>query len=533
MTAQWPEHPYKGLSYYGPDDVLLFAGRKQDVERIAPILGHPSVRILIMHGRTGCGKTSFLRAGLIPYLERPEHSYQFLKEEEVGSRGTSAIFIRSGDNPLIRLAENLFEWGGRRLEIETPVGKKTIGLDEIRLGHTTLDAFVEDAGLSGDHMVESLSIFARFAPRTLVIVIDQAEEVLTLQPKLHKDDGQSNFFDFLAAFATSRMDLKLVISLRSEFYAEFDSEIRKRQWNTENIQQEQLLVLDEQAIVCAIKYPIRHSDYGFTYETGLPARISNDLAKALPSGGALPVMQIICEQLYKNAKRRNPDSKATITTSDYEALGGVELQVDSYLHGVLNDMCTQYLSGQQAEDEINKWYEILSLMVRHQIDGTSTKDLRTINELTEQCQKLRCAVEFDKAMKFLNGRRIVQKARVHNIQTDEVYSCFTLGHDALGLALRGWEERGEGRDQAVNRAMYRFRYMGFGMLIYAIIFAALDIWLDWRWLKWAWGGTAAYAGLFLLFARFPHFLRSSSIFTRLLGDFSGADRLGRRKSRLR
>ena len=50
----------------------LFDGRDDDVARFAMILDRPETRVLVLHGESGVGKTSFLRAGLIPYLEEDD-----------------------------------------------------------------------------------------------------------------------------------------------------------------------------------------------------------------------------------------------------------------------------------------------------------------------------------------------------------------------------------------------------------------------------------------------------------------------------
>lgn len=68
--ARWPERPYKGFGAYGPDDVLLFSGRDDDIRRLSLVLADSKTRIVFLHGKTGCGKSSFLRAGLIPYIEK-------------------------------------------------------------------------------------------------------------------------------------------------------------------------------------------------------------------------------------------------------------------------------------------------------------------------------------------------------------------------------------------------------------------------------------------------------------------------------
>ena len=61
-----PEEPYLPLASYGREHRALFAGRDDDVERFARVLGRPDTRVLVLHGESGVGKSSFLNAGVIP-----------------------------------------------------------------------------------------------------------------------------------------------------------------------------------------------------------------------------------------------------------------------------------------------------------------------------------------------------------------------------------------------------------------------------------------------------------------------------------
>src|SRR5262249_11298011 len=78
-VGQWPDFPYKGLGYYTEADAPLFAGRKEDVVFCARMLADWKTRLLLLHGSTGCGKSSFLRAGLIPYLENRKAGIAFAR----------------------------------------------------------------------------------------------------------------------------------------------------------------------------------------------------------------------------------------------------------------------------------------------------------------------------------------------------------------------------------------------------------------------------------------------------------------------
>ncbi len=69
-TRRWPDKPYKGLGFYSEADAPLFAGREDDISRCASALADWKTRALLLHGDTGCGKSSFLLAGLTPYIEK-------------------------------------------------------------------------------------------------------------------------------------------------------------------------------------------------------------------------------------------------------------------------------------------------------------------------------------------------------------------------------------------------------------------------------------------------------------------------------
>ena len=56
-----PREPYRSLGYYDRADAHLFTGRDADIVRFAATLDRSDTRILILHGESGLGKSSFLR----------------------------------------------------------------------------------------------------------------------------------------------------------------------------------------------------------------------------------------------------------------------------------------------------------------------------------------------------------------------------------------------------------------------------------------------------------------------------------------
>ncbi|MFK4797114.1 WD40 repeat domain-containing protein [Streptomyces sp. MPA0124] len=68
-AAEETRPPYRGLTRYEPDDAALFFGRDRLVDRLESLTrGH---RFTAVFGPSGSGKSSLLRAGLIPRLRTP------------------------------------------------------------------------------------------------------------------------------------------------------------------------------------------------------------------------------------------------------------------------------------------------------------------------------------------------------------------------------------------------------------------------------------------------------------------------------
>ncbi len=462
-SPRWPPTPYKGLSFYGPEDVPLFAGREDDVAQCADAVAARETRILILQGATGCGKSSFLRAGLIPFLETDEAGFQFVHGNEGGKY--KAIFIRSTDRPLVKLAEAVYDFASTDIEIDTPLGRKSLKLSGVLSPYGSLTGFLKAAVEEPGSLVKVLSAIAAKLPRTLVLVIDQGEEVLTLKPGEEGDPFRHEFFKFVSLFSKSKFDLKLLIALRTEHCGRFIADLKRELPSLNDVPDYFLRELTKEQLIRAIERPTSnqiipgygkpYDNYKFSFEAELPEKIVEELKVTGRVGGVLPVMQIVCDNLYSRARAKNGDDPV-ITTDDYSSLGGLEGQLGHHVEKVLERLCRERRPGKPVGREVEKWKTVLTDLARHQGDGSVTTEILKAEDLRENAARARCKLPFQEVADYLcdDERRILRRTEVVDMVSGKSTHCYSLGHDTIGLVLKRWrEEAREAKSQEKRRQL--------------------------------------------------------------------------------
>jgi len=459
---EWPAIPYKGLSYYTPEDVALFGGRTADIRQCARVLVKDNTKALILHGNTGCGKSSFLRAGLIPFLESEIGRFEFLSTFEIDN--TKSLFVRCTNQPLSRLCETLFDQGNKTWKVAPPdLPPEIIDIKRIRGSESDRATFVETNSRSVANLMTVIRTLSDLLPKTLVLVIDQAEEILTQKSGL---DGQSDrdlFFDFVAAFSNSSLHLKLVIALRTEYFGMFFNQLKKRRYSQEQLSDYFLNELSDAQLLEAIKMPtstnipvkylqgrVQPADhYNFEFEEGLPERIVDELRTVETKGGILPVLQIICERLYRMVephRRNRGNQRWKIALADYESLGRLEQQVDEYVTDKLFEKIDIELPNLKSEERVRElalWKDLLYELVVVEADNRALTRLRRESDLETLARNLGCRTNFRKMITFLSddAQRVLRPPeQLIDVRTKESSTYYSLGHDAIAVALSKWHE---------------------------------------------------------------------------------------------
>lgn len=69
VMPPWPEEPYRWLNEYTENDLAVYFGRSDDVRKLYELVqGDGAHRVVVLSGAAGTGKSSLVRAGIVPRL---------------------------------------------------------------------------------------------------------------------------------------------------------------------------------------------------------------------------------------------------------------------------------------------------------------------------------------------------------------------------------------------------------------------------------------------------------------------------------
>jgi formylglycine-generating enzyme required for sulfatase activity len=274
-------NPFKGLEAFQQTDAHLFFGREDLTQKLLDRLGDQRAdRFLAVVGASGSGKSSLVRAGLIPKIR-------------------AGALPGSADWPLAIFTPGAFPIRALSLRLMPVVAER--GLNPAALE-------VLEQGTEGLHVLaESL---LTEAPRTtrLVLVIDQFEEVFTRA----SEREARPFLDLLHAAVTLPQGRALVVlTLRADFFDRLSGYPDLAAL----FEQESMVIaadMQPEALRRSIEGPA--AVVGLAYDPGLVARILEEV-RAQP--GTLPLMEYALKRLYDRREGQR------LTTPAYEAMGGV------------------------------------------------------------------------------------------------------------------------------------------------------------------------------------------------------------------
>ena len=328
--------PYKGLNYFEETDADLFVGREALTEKLTARVLSLALsgslnkgRFLAVVGASGSGKSSLVRAGLLPAL----------RWDKTSADWNIHVFTPTS-HPLESLAASLT----RENNSVIPTA-----------------ALMDDLGRDS----RSLQIFAKRklgleTNARLLLVIDQFEELFAL---CRSEDERTAFVGNLltAAFEVNGPVI-VVITLRADFYAHCANYPQLREALAQN--QEYIGAMSDDELRRAIEEPARRGRWEF--EPGLVDLLLHEVGH---EPGALPLLSHALMETWQRRRGR------MMTLSGYTSSGGVRGAIAETAEAVFADQFTH----EQREIARRIFLRLTELG-----DETATGDTRrraTFNEL--------------------------------------------------------------------------------------------------------------------------------------------------------
>ncbi|WP_175517946.1 toll/interleukin-1 receptor domain-containing protein, partial [Thiothrix caldifontis] len=276
--------PYPGMLAFEAEDAPVFFGRDHETNQLRErlnqhrTLGNASV--LLMLAASGAGKSSLLKAGLLPRLRRDTRHWivlEALRPEREPLRKLAQVLATANGTP--QHAADLYA----QLQGEQALPALRDYLEQLRTPNAQWDA-------------------------TLLLSIDQAEELFTTA----EPPQTQALFQLLLAAQQAKLPLLTLMAMRSDYLAALQAQVSET-----GALETSLFALDPlplERVSDLIRGPA--GVVGLTVENGLVTAVTRDAATA----DALPLLAFALRELYERF-----GADGDLTLDEYHRLGSEHL----------------------------------------------------------------------------------------------------------------------------------------------------------------------------------------------------------------
>jgi WD40 repeat protein/type II secretory pathway predicted ATPase ExeA len=399
--------PYRGLLHFREEDAPFFFGREAAIDKLMDVV--PRQPFVAVVGASGSGKSSVVRAGLVPKLRRDRRT------------AWETLILVPADRPLKSLAMAL-----------VPLLEPTLGEVDRLAEAAKLAEHLRSGAITLYDIVERVLDKHSGTDRVL-IVVDQFEELYTLSSD--EDAGRRFLDELLAASSRTGSRLNVALTLRGDFvgrafaYRQLSDRLQDAQINLGPMTREEL--------ECAIRKPAEKIQLEF--EPRLVRRILNDVGD---EPGNLPLLEFVLKELWDKRHGR------VLLSEAYDAIGG--------LHGAVATKADELLQGLSSAEQI-VLQRVFLRIVRPSESGLDTRRRAAFAELPPEGAEL--------VLKLVNERLLVtnqsgseqertvevaHEALISNWSTLRAWVNedreFLLWRDRLGTLLTEWERAQESEE---------------------------------------------------------------------------------------
>ena len=389
--------PFRQLAPMTEDDRGRLYGREAD---LAVLTQHALYRRSVIYtAPSGTGKTSMLRAGLLPRLE---------------ALGVHAVYLRCRADASAALAAAIWPDGAALADVST-----------VRAS----DLAASGDGAAAPTIAAAVTRWHRQRGGKLVLILDQLEAAL----------GDDGFVRDVLGFAgwPADADVAVVLSIREDHLARL---LARAQTIEPGIPLVRLPPLSPDGARAAIIAPLTEARLAIQPEL-LDALLA-DLQRAASAIGPEmgwgtapavfpPHLQLACSVLYEALA----PGDATLTLAHYKRLGGFDAIVGEHLERVLDTELTD------GSDKIARALFVALVTAEHE---------RAMRPESELIAMLGDAERVTLVLELLRSRGLVVRVR-----GDDGEPSWELAHDSLVPRVRAWLDA---RDLARRRAIELVRY---------------------------------------------------------------------------
>ena len=325
--------PFPGLRPFGFEDRDFFFGREDQVFSLYRLLEHS--RFIAVVGSSGSGKSSLVRAGLLPVID----------EESQGEGGRKWRFatLHPGDAPIKALASAV-----------TSLAQHSDEDSHIRYDRTVFALKRSSFGLA-----KSLDDIPNLSGKSVLLVVDQFEELFryasiargSATDALWRDEA-ANFVQLLLEATRSRSSsVYVLMTMRSDFIGDCS----QFHGLPEAVSAAQFLVpsLTRDQREDVIRKPVEKASA--TIDSTLVELLLNDAGS---DSDQLPVLQHCLARLWDRAASPSADGDARhLGLTEYEAIGGLSGALSQHADEIMASLPGLELTVEQvfrALSEVDK-----------------------------------------------------------------------------------------------------------------------------------------------------------------------------------
>jgi len=395
--------PYPGLRPFGERDSRLFFGREGEVAALLELL--EAQQLVVVHGASGCGKSSVVRAGLLPL---------FRTDALANNKIPAVSIVRPADEggPLHSLAHRL------SLELGPP-----------GVADTEEDAATSWANLltTSHNWVTDIADKAAAVGKVLCIVFDQFEEAFSAERAGHGPQVR-RIIEFLnglgeaapAGTALGGRDLTVIVTMRSDYLGH--CAIWDHFAETVNRCQYLLPRITNFGLLRSIYEPAR------LHGGSVDENVADNLLSVVKSElDGLPIVQHALMRAWHIASESSPDRTVRLDDQALAAVGGPGRALSVHADEVLEEA----IAGYPARQECAEW--LLRALCDLDSDGRIIRRSASFRDLYEEV-----GAPPELVAAILEPFRRADNSLIMPASEEKLHdeTIVTVSHEAL---LRRWE----------------------------------------------------------------------------------------------